>query len=350
MERIEISGRRVGPDSPTYIVAEAGTNHDGDLERAKALIDIAADAGVDAVKFQTFRARNVTVEESGSAAIIEEDSIYDVLKDLEMPYEWIPELATYCGRRGVDFLSTATDTESLEHLDEYVPAYKLSSYELSHLPFLKELAKRDKPLILSTGVHSRSEIREALELLRKRGKSDLVLLHCVGAYPTPIDEINVQTVRGLHEEFGLLAGLSDHTRDPLVAPGSAVALGAVVIEKHYTFSRSLPGPDHSFALEPDELQQMVEHVRGTERSLGAEKPEILNVESEMHEIARRHVHATEDIEAGETLSADNIAVLRSGQRPQGLHPRHYEDLLGAVATDEIQSGDPVDWDCVDKED
>lgn len=345
---IEIGDRRVGDGEPTFVIAEAGSNHNGDLETAKELVDVAADAGADAVKFQTFRADRMYVEDSGQAEYLDADrTIYEIIEDMEMPYEWIPKLHDYCHERDVLFLSTPFDERSAEELAEYVPAFKVASYTMSHQPFLERLADFDKPVVMSTGAHALDEVRESVETLRTAGLDDLILLQCVAAYPTPLDSINVGVVETLRETFDVPAGLSDHTLDPLVAPGAAVALGASVVEKHFTLDRSMEGPDHEFALEPDELDAMVSHVRNVETALGSGEKRVLDVESELHDIARRRVHATEPIETGETLTEDNVAVLRSGNREKGLDPKFYDEILGSTAVRDIPKDEGIVWDDID---
>jgi N-acetylneuraminate synthase len=200
---------------------------------------------------------------------------------------------------------------------------------------------------MSTGAHELEEVAESVEVLQEAGVSDLVLLQCVAAYPTPLSDINVRVVSTLQEEFDVLAGLSDHTLDPVTAPSAAVALGASMVEKHFTLDRSMEGPDHQFALEPDELEIMVDAVRDTESVLGDTSKKVLDIEEELHNLARRRIHATKQIDAGEQLTQDNVGVLRSGNQSTGLHPRYYENVLGSIATTEISSDAGITWDDID---
>jgi len=339
-----IADRPIGPDEPTFVIAEAGSNHNGNLRTAKELIDVAADAGADAVKFQTFRAEDLYVEASGEVEYLDDDrSIYDIIESMEMPYEWIPELHAYCQGQGVLFLSTPFDERSADELAEYVPAWKVASYTSSHIPFLEYLAETDKPIIMSTGAHELDEVTESVDALRAAGVSELVLLQCVAAYPTPLSEINVRIVETLRREFDVLAGLSDHTLDPVMAPSTAVALGASVVEKHFTLDNSMEGPDHEFALEPDELDQMVSAIRATERTLGTDEKRVLDVESELRDKARRAIHAVEDIEAGEAMTDEKIAILRPGAQEAGLHPKFYDEIVGKCAVNTIPKDEGVQW-------
>jgi len=348
MTSFEIGDLPVGPGEPTFVIAEAGSNHNGDLETAKKLIDVAADAGADAVKFQTFRAENVYVQDSGAVDYLDDDrSIYDIIESMEMPHEWIPTLHDYCVEQGVHFLSTPFDEQSAEVLSEYVPAWKVASYTSSHHPFLRKLAASDKPLIMSTGAHELKEVRESVEVLERAGVSGLALLQCVAAYPTPLEDINVKVVETLADEFDVPVGLSDHTLDPVTAPATAVALGANIVEKHFTLDKSMGGPDHQFALEPDQLTEMVTAIRDTESALGTGDKSVLDVESELHDKARRAVHAVEDISAGEELTAEKVNVLRPGEQDAGLHPKFYDELLGKTAARDIERSAGLQWEDVE---
>jgi N-acetylneuraminate synthase len=350
MESFTIGDQPVGPGEPTFVIAEAGSNHNGDLATAKELIDVAVDAGADAVKFQTFRAEDMYVEDSGEVEYLDDDrSIYEIIESMEMPHEWIPELHEYCTERDIYFLSTPFDEQSAELLSEYVPAWKVASYTSSHHPFLRELADSDKPIIMSTGAHKLSEVRESVEVLNDAGVSGLALLQCVAAYPTPLEEINVRVIETLSNEFGVPVGLSDHTLDPVTAPAAAVAIGADIVEKHFTLDKSMDGPDHQFALEPDQLVNMVAAIRNTETALGTTKKTVLNVESELHDKARRAVHAVEDINAGEKITPENVKVLRPGKQDTGLHPKFYDEIIGATAASDIQQSDGLQWDDIESQ-
>jgi N-acetylneuraminate synthase len=349
MDSFTIGDCRIGPDHPTFVIAEAGSNHNGDFDLAKQLIDVAADAGADAVKFQTFRAEDMYVEDSGEVEYLDDDrSIYEIIESMEMPYEWIPELHEYCNERGVLFLSTPFDERSAGELAEYVPAWKVASYTSSHHPFLRHLADTEKPVIMSTGAHELGEVAESVDVLREAGVSDLALLQCVAAYPTPLESINVRVVETLREQFGVPAGLSDHTLDPTVAPTAAVALGAAIIEKHFTLDKNMEGPDHQFALEPDGLDRMVTAIRNTEKVLGDGAKSVLDVEEELYQKARRSVHAARDIAAGETISRDDLSVLRPGNKDKGIHPKFVGDVVGRRASKDIPVEKGIEWGDIDQ--
>ena len=344
MVEFHIGDRPIGPDESTYIIAEAGSNHNGDIDLAKELIDVAANAGADAVKFQTFRAEDMYVEESGDVEYLDDDrSIYEIIESMEMPYDWIPELHEYCKEQDIQFLSTPFDERSAAELEEFVPAWKVASYTSSHIPFLEHLAETSKPIIMSTGAHELDEVRESIAALREAGASELVVLQCIAAYPTPLSEINVRVVETLQNEFDVLSGLSDHTLDPVTAPSAAVALGASVVEKHFTLDKSMDGPDHQFALEPDELHQMVSAIRDTEKALGTSTKEILDVEEELYEKARRAIHATRNLRAGETITENDIKILRPGKNESGISPKFYDDLLGVELAHDVEKGEGIHW-------
>lgn len=348
MDTFEIGDRPVGPGESTFIIAEAGSNHNGDLETAKELIDVAANAGADAVKFQTFRAEDIYVQDSGDVDYLEDDrSIYEIIESMEMPYEWVPELHDYCIERDIYFLSTPFDERSAEELEEYVPAWKVASYTSSHHPFLRYLAATEKPIIMSTGAHELDEVRESVKVLADAGANNLALLQCVAAYPTPLEDINVKVVETLASEFGVPSGLSDHTLDPVTAPAAAVSLGASVVEKHITLDKSMDGPDHEFALEPDELAEMVSAIRDTEAALGTGEKSVLAIEGELYAKARRAIHAVDEISAGEKFTSENVKVLRPGEQEAGLPPKFYEEILGKTVARHVHSGAGVTWDDVE---
>ena len=341
---MRIGGHGIGEDG-TFVIAEAGSNHDGSLDQAKELIDVAAEAGADAVKFQTFSAETMYSRKGGSVEVGEgERSLYDLVAEMEMPYEWIAELDDYCAGRGVVFMSTPLDDRAIEELDDHVPAFKVASSTLTHHPFLERLAAAGKPIVASTGAHTLDEARESLSVLREAGAEEVALLHCVSSYPTPPEQANVRAVATLADEFDVPVGYSDHTLDPTVAPVAAVALGATIVEKHFTLDRSLEGSDHGFALEPDELAQMVSAIRLTEEMLGDGEVDVQEAERGWYENARRSVQATTDIDPGAIITEENVAVLRSGTRTPGVAPKHYEEVLGAITTTRISEGDGVTWD------
>lgn len=327
-----MGSRRIGPGEPCYVIAEAGSNHDGDLGVARELIDIAADAGADAVKFQVFRASRLYPRSAGVSAYLGDPTpIFDIIARMEMPADWLPQLAAHCAERGVELLASVFDEASADLVAPFVRAAKIASYEMTHLPLVRHVARQGKPMIVSTGTATLDEIRPTVDAVKGAGDPGLVLLQCTAAYPAPLESINVRAVATLSAMFDVPAGLSDHSRDPIVAPLAAVACGASVIEKHFTISNSRPGPDHAFALEPEELHEMIHRIRQVEIALGSGEKRVEPVEYELRAFARRTIFATRRIAAGEVLSAANIAVLRCGQHAAGFAPDAFDTLLGRKA-------------------
>jgi N-acetylneuraminate synthase len=327
---ISIGDRRVGPGSPVYFIAEAGSNHDRNLDQAKRLIDVAADAGADAVKFQAFKADSLYPKRAGQSAYLKDSrSIYDVIRDLEMPLDWIPVLATFCAERGLHFLCTPFDCQSADALDVHVPAFKIASYDMTNTPLLQHVARKGKPLIVSTGTANLDEVREMIAAVAAVGDAGLVVLQCTAKYPAPLEALNVRTVASM-AELGVLTGFSDHSREPLPGVLAAVAQGAVVIEKHFTLSNALPGPDHAYALEPHELKDLVAKVRQVEAALGSGEKRVHPEEQELRAFARRTIFTSRSMAAGERLRRRDLSVLRCGSVPYGLHPKEYFRLFGRV--------------------
>jgi N-acetylneuraminate synthase len=334
---------------PVYIIAEAGSNWrvgtpERDRAMARALIDVAAQAGADAVKFQVYRPETVYVENAGQSdylvdAGIEQD-IRKILADLAMPYEMIADFAGYCQEKRMDFLSTGFSPEDFAAIDPFVSIDKIASYEISHPHLLTLAARTGKPLILSTGASEEEDIAWAVETFREAGGRDLSLMQCTADYPAPVSGLNLRTIPWLRRRFGVAAGLSDHSREPALGPVVAVALGARVIEKHFTLDNRLPGPDHSFALLPHELQEMVRQVRSAEASLGDGVKRILPEEQELSSFARRGLQATREVIPGEILrECINYAVLRPGKQHRGIHPRFRGRLEGRSSARRIPVGD-----------
>jgi sialic acid synthase SpsE len=340
--RIRVGERWLGAGEPCYVIAEAGSNHNGSLETALALIDVAAEAGADAVKFQGFRARTLYPRSAGISDYLGDPrAIYDIIEAMELAPAWLPALVAHCSKRGVHFLCTPFDEEWVELLDPHVPAFKLASYEMSHLPLARAVFAKGKPVFASTGAHTLDEVRPLLDVARKVGNDALVVLQCTAAYPTPPRAVNARAITTLREATGCLVGLSDHSRDPVIAPVVAVALGACVIEKHFTLSNRLPGPDHTFALEPDELARLVRAVREAEAVLGTGDKQLQPEEHELRRFALRSVFAMRAIRAGDVFSTDNVGVLRNGAHTPGLSPTAYPRLLGRRATRDIAADAPI---------
>jgi len=342
MNSVNIGHRIVGSGSRCLVIAEAGSNHNGDLDQAKALVRIAGEAGADAVKFQTFRAEKLYARNAGNSDYLQLDrSIFDVIAAMEMPYEWLPVLAEEARRQGLLFLSTPFDEQSVDELDPYVPAFKIASYEMTHIPLVRYIAKKGKPVIISTGTATLDEVRETVGAVRATGNEQIVLLQCTASYPAPIDALNLRAMATMQRELRVPVGLSDHSRDPLIGPIAAVALGASVIEKHFTFSNDLPGPDHRFAIEPGELRAMVTAIRDCESSLGSGEKKTADVEQELREFARRTIFTSKAIAHGERFTDANVAVLRAGKAGHGLPPSALDGLIGKRARRDLPADVPV---------
>jgi N-acetylneuraminate synthase len=343
--QIQIGDRLVGNGSPCFIVAEVGSNHNGNLDQALAIIDAAKESHADAVKFQNFRAEKLYPRSAGTSDYLPvRKPIYDVIKGMEMPPEWVPMLADYCKARDLIFFSAPFDEESADVLEPYVPVYKIASYEITHAPLLRHVARKQKPMIISTGTADLGEVRQALEWCHAEGNSQIALLQCTAAYPAPLNTLNLRALVTMREMFEVPTGISDHSRDPFIGPTCAAALGANIVEKHFTLSNRLPGPDHAYAVEPGEFKAMVQAVRNAEQALGDGIKGTQDVERELHRFARRFIYATRSIAQGEKLTAENMAVLRSGKLMTGLAPKHWDLVCGRTARCDIAEGKPIDAD------
>jgi N-acetylneuraminate synthase len=330
LQTINIAGREVGMGHPCFIIAEAGVNHNGSLEAARQLIDVAVAAGADAVKFQTFRAERLATPDAPKAEYQlrntgEAESQYEMLKRLELSEDAHRELVAYCAERGILFMSTPFDEGSADFLDALgVAVFKLPSGEITNLPFVEHVARKRKPLIVSTGMADLSEVETVVRCLEAAGSSSFILLHCVSNYPAAAEDANLRAMQTMREAFNVAVGYSDHTLGIEVAL-AAVALGACVIEKHYTLSRDLPGPDHRASLEPDELLAMVCGIRTIESALGHGRKEPAASEAKIAAVARRSLVAARDLAAGTQLTEDSIVIRRPGT---GLPAAMLPEILG----------------------
>lgn len=313
-----------------FIIAEAGSNWKcgspkEDLARALALIDIAAKAGADAVKFQTFRAQTVYVSNAGTSDYLSKHgikrSIGDIFKDLSMPYAMIPKLAAYCRKKKIEFMSSFFSPDDFEAVNPHVRRHKIASYEITHPRLLYLAARSGKPLILSTGASTHDDIGRAIRYFKKNGGKKISLMQCTAKYPAPFSSLNLRAIPKLCLCYRVPVGLSDHSLDPIVAPVAAVALGASLIEKHFTLSQRLQGPDHAFAIEPHDLEKMVRSIRNCEQTLGDGLKRVLGEEKELHQYAQRGVQASRNICRGEVLRLGvNMAILRPGRQKKGMNP------------------------------
>ncbi len=315
-----------------YIIAEAGVNHNGSFELACRLVDAAKAAGVDCIKFQTFKSKNLVSHNAQKAEYQKgttgDGSQVDMLKKLELSYDEFLKLKDYCDKVGITFLSTPFDFDSIEFLNSInMPFWKIPSGEITNLPYLLALAKTGKPVVMSTGMCEMTEIEAAINALKDNGTKEIKLLHCNTEYPTPYEDVNLKAMQTMRDAFGLEVGYSDHTKG-IEVPVAAVALGATVIEKHFTLDRNMEGPDHKASLEPDELAAMVSSIRHIEKALGTGDKTPSPSEQKNITVARKSIVAKKDIKAGDELTVENITVKRPGT---GISPMKWFDVLGTKA-------------------
>lgn len=332
----------------TLIIAEAGVNHNGDFKLAKQLVEVAAKAGADIVKFQTFKADKIVSKSAKKATYQErnindgDDSQYAMLKKLEMPEEWHIELIKYAKELGIQFLSTGFDHESIDFLDQLdSPLFKVPSGEITNKPYLRHIARKRKPVILSTGMADIEEIKAALEVLHENGigKKDVTVLHCNTEYPTPMEDVNLKAMLSIQDIFGINVGYSDHTQG-IEVPIAAVALGASVIEKHFTLDRNLPGPDHKASLEPNELEAMIKAIRNIELAIsgnGVKEPS--KSEQKNVTVARKSIVAASQINQGELFTEQNLAIKRPGN---GISPMLWDEIIGKTSLKSFNPDDLIE--------
>ena len=331
-----------GKDKEPFIIAELSANHNGSIERAFESIKGAKECGARAIKIQTYTADTMTIKSDRDEFKVKSGiwsgyELYDLYNEAHTPYEWHKPLFDYAKEIGITIFSTPFDRTAVDLLEDLnTPLYKVASFEVIDLPLIKYIAQTKKPMIISTGMANLEEIREAVEVAKENGCQDLVLLHCISSYPAPIEESNLLTIPDLAEKFGVISGLSDHTMGTVVATTS-VALGACVIEKHFTLSRDDKGPDSEFSLEPSELKMLCKDAKVAWRSLGKigyslKKSEKLT--------SRRSLYIVKDIRKGEEITLENIRSIRPGH---GLSPKYYNDLLGKKVAKNVERGTPVDW-------
>lgn len=337
----------IGADAPVFCIAELSGNHNGSFDRAMEMTQAAAKAGVDAVKVQTYTADTITLRSDApdfrAHGLWEGRTLHDLYEEAAMPWEWQRDLAFECGRLGVEFFSSVFDLTSIDFLESIgVVGYKIASFELVDLPLIRATAQTGKPLIMSTGMATLDEIAEAVDAARDAGAVDLALLACTSAYPAPASAANLRRIPDLAERFGVVAGLSDHTIGPEV-PIAATALGAKVIEKHFTLRRADGGVDSAFSLEPEEFAELIDQVRRAETALGlvAYGPTEADASSIQY---RRSLFVARDVAAGTVIDAADVRSVRPGT---GLHTRYLDVVIGARATRDLRIGEPLAWDMID---
>jgi N,N'-diacetyllegionaminate synthase len=333
--------------SKVLIIAEAGVNHNGSLEIAKQLVDKAAEAGADIIKFQTFKAGNVVSKSARQAEYQQrnigkkDESQYTMLKRLELSTHDHEALIAYCKERNIRFFSTAFDLDSIAYLHSLqLGLWKIPSGEITNYPYLKKIAQYGEPVILSTGMCEPQDITDALQVLTANGltKSQITVLHCNTEYPTPMQDVNLRAMLSIRDAFGVQVGYSDHTQG-IEVPIAAVALGATVIEKHFTLSKTMMGPDHKASLEPDELKAMVHSIRNIEQALGNGQKHVSDSERKNIAIARKSIVAARAIRKGETFTEENLAVKRPGN---GVNPMKWDEVLGQVASRDFEEDELIE--------
>jgi len=349
VQAIKIAGQNVGPEHPCFIIAEAGVNHNSDINQAKKLVTVAAASGADAVKFQTFKSERLASASAPKAGYQlrrtdNNETQLEMLQKLELSAESHYELWIHCKELGIIFLSSPFDEISADFLEDLgVAAFKIPSGEITNWPYLKHIASKGKPMIMSTGMSSLSEVDDAVKIVREAGCQELVVLHCVSNYPADPADINLRAMQTMSKAFDIPIGYSDHTTGTEV-PLAAVSLGATVIEKHFTLDRRLPGPDQEASLEPDELKTMISGIRSIELALGDGRKEPAQSESSTAAVARKSLVAAENIPSGTTLNESSITIKRPGV---GLPPSMLPKVLGRTANVAIQADTLITLDMLD---
>ena len=344
---MKLGSRSIGKDQKPFVIAEMSGNHNQSLDKALAIIDAAAASGVDALKIQTYTPDTMTLDLSHGEFFIEDKkslwkgrSLYDLYKEAMTPWEWHKPIMERCQKHGIEFFSSPFDATAVDFLETLnVPFYKIASFELNDIPLIKKVAQTGKPMIMSTGMATVSEIYDAVETAKKNGCKDIVLLKCTSSYPADPKDANLLSIQNLRETFGVEVGLSDHTLGSTV-PIASVVLGATVIEKHFTIKRADGGVDSAFSMEPHEFKEMIEEVNKARSALG--KVHYGLTESEVKSrVFRRSIYVAQDIKKGDVLTKENIRVIRPGL---GLEPKFYETILGLKAKEDYAKGTPLSWD------
>ncbi|MGA9204172.1 pseudaminic acid synthase [Methanoregula sp.] len=348
-EFIRIGKNIAGVSQSVYIIAELSANHNQDFDQAVNLIKSAKEAGADAVKLQTYTPDTLTIDcdneyfRIGTGTIWEGKNLYSLYKEAYTPWEWQPELKKIANDLGMDLFSTPFDATSVDFLESMeVPAYKVASFEIVDIPLIRKIAQTGKPVIISTGMASVAEIADAVQTVRDEGNDQIALLKCTSAYPALPEEMNLRTIPHLSRMFDLPVGLSDHTLGTTI-PVAAVALGACIVEKHFTLSRKIPGPDSAFSLEPQEFRAMVDAIRETEKALGTVSYKITEHEKASR-VFRRSLFVVKDIKKGEKFTQENIRSIRPGY---GLEPKHLPKIMEKTARKNIKRGMPLNWNVIE---
>lgn len=346
---MKIGNREIGGIAPAYIIAEMSANHAGSIDNAKKIIHAAKEAGADCVKIQTYTADTLTIDCEKPYFYLGDgtwsgENLYRLYQKAYTPWEWQPELKKEAEAIGIDFFSTPFDKSSVDFLEEMgLEFYKIASFELVDIPLIKYVASKGKPIIMSTGMATLGEIEDAVNAVRSQGNNQLALLKCASAYPAITDEMNLMTMKNMAEVFDVPVGLSDHSMGSIGAV-TAVALGAKIIEKHFCLDREIENPDSCFSMNPQEFSQMVKDIRQAEKAIG--KVSYGMSEQEKSNISvRRSIFCVQDIKKGETLTEENIRVIRPGH---GMAPKYFEEVLEQVALEDIERGTPLSHSMIGK--
>lgn len=346
---IDIAGRKIGENQPCFIIAELSGNHNQSYERAIELIKAAKKAGADAVKLQTYTPDTITIDCDNKYFQITQETIWDgttlhkLYQTAYTPWQWQPKLKEFAESLGLICFSSPFDLTSVDFLEKMnVPAYKIASFEINDIPFIKKIASKNKPIIISTGVAYMSDIEEALDTCKKENNNKVILLKCASSYPTPYEDINLKTIPNMKETFNCTVGLSDHTLGYEVAV-AAVALGAKVVEKHMTLRRADGGPDAAFSMEPEEFKMMVDSIRNVEKALGTVTYDLTYKQKKSREHSRS-LFVVEDIKKGELITEKNVRSIRPNF---GMHTRYYEKVLGKTAKEDLAKGTPLQWELIE---
>ncbi len=347
MPVIDIAGRRIGTDCSPYVIAELSANHNGKLETALRIIEEAKKAGADAVKLQTYKPDTITLPSDSEdfkihGGLWDGRTLYDLYQEAHMPWDWHKPLFEYSRQLGITIFSSPFDTTAIDLLEDLnTPAYKIASFEAIDLPLIKYAASTGKPMIISTGMADAEEIQEAIDAARSAGCQGLALLHCVSGYPAPAEDYNLHTITDMMQRFGLVTGLSDHTLDNTTAIAS-VALGASIIEKHFTLDRQGGGPDDSFSLEPKDLNDLCRGAKTAWQALG--KVDYGRKSSEQANVQfRRSLYFVNDLQVGDVITPQDVRSVRPGF---GLAPKHLDAVIGKKVTRAVRAATPVDWGCI----
>lgn len=351
MKEIKIGNKSISENSPCLIIAEISANHRQDFDISVRTIKAAREAGADAVKLQTFTPDTITINSKKDFFKIKQGTLwdgrtlYELYEEAYMPWEWQPKLKEIAKKENLLCFSSVFDKTAVDFLEEInVPAYKIASFEITDIPLIEYIASKGKPMIISTGIAEKEDIEEAINACKKQGNEQIILLKCTSAYPTPLEEVNLETIKDLERRFNVWTGVSDHTIGGTV-PIASIALGAKIIEKHFILNKSLRGPDVEFSLSPEEFKKMIEDVRNTEKVLGKVSYELTEKMKKSREHSRS-LFVVRDMKKDETINEENVRSIRPGY---GIHPKYLNEVIGKKVNKDIDKGTPLSRDCIKEE-